>query len=130
MTQGNNLVWEYAPKFLVLERYSPRSLGYEKASGSKFFWGLKFEMRDRIANIPRHDLNDIINAHVNHELILEQEAVAKKTRTNNKSAISTHGVVRFSRQKGLVTIPPRESVMGNTVLTSVRIVVEKILSLS
>lgn len=87
-------------------------------------------MRDRIANIPRHDLNDIINAHANHELILEQEAVAKKTRTNTKSVISTHGVVRFSRQKGLVTIPPRESVMRNTVLTSVRIVLEKILSLS
>ena len=50
----------------------------EKARCNKFFWGLKFELRDRIANVPRNTLHEVINAAANHELILEQDKPAKK----------------------------------------------------
>lgn len=36
LTKGNDLVWEYAHKFLVLERYSLGSLANEKACASEF----------------------------------------------------------------------------------------------
>lgn len=44
-----------------------------------FFWGLKFELRDRIANITKNKLIEIINVVANYELILEQERTDKKS---------------------------------------------------
>ena len=63
---------------MQLERFSPGLLHYEKARCNKFFWGLKFELRDRIANVPRNTLHEVINAVANHELILKQEKSAMK----------------------------------------------------
>lgn len=62
LTKRNDLVLGYAWNFLQLERFSLKSLDNEKARHSMFFWGLKFELRDRIANIPKNSLNEDINA--------------------------------------------------------------------
>lgn len=61
-----------------MEKFSLGSLDNEKAR-CNFFWGLRFELRDRIANIPRNNLNEVINVVTNHELILEQAKTAKKS---------------------------------------------------
>ena len=71
LVQGADAVREYAQKFMQLERFSPGLLHNEKVRCNKFFWGLKFELRDRIANVPRNTLHEVINAAANHELILE-----------------------------------------------------------
>ena len=87
LTQGTDSIREYARKFLQLERFSPRSMDNEKARCSKFFWGLRFELRDQIANIPRRNLNDVVNAAANHELILEQEKIAKNGSFTPKTGV-------------------------------------------
>ena len=99
LTQGSETVREYARRFLQLERFSPGSMDNEKARCSKFFWGLRFELRDRIANIPRINLNDVINAATNHELILEQEKIAKKGSLNPKPGVPTQNVPKAANQQ-------------------------------
>ena len=71
----------------------------EKARCSKFFWGLKFELRDRIANNPRTNLNDVINAATNHELILEQDKIAKKGSINPKPGVPAQNVPKAINQQ-------------------------------
>lgn len=44
LTQGNDLLREYAKKFLQLDQFFPGSLDNEKARSSKFCWGLRFEL--------------------------------------------------------------------------------------
>lgn len=61
-----------------MEKFSLGSLDNEKAR-CNLLWGLRFELRDRIANIPRNNLNEVINVVTNHELILEQAKAAKKS---------------------------------------------------
>ena len=90
---------EYARKFLQLERFSPGSMDNEKARCSKFFWGLRFELRDRIANIPRNNLIDVVNVAANHELILEQEKIAKKGSFTPKTGVPAQNVPKASFQQ-------------------------------
>ena len=71
----------------------------EKARANKFFWGLKFELRDRIANIPRANLSDVVNAAANHELILEQERAQKKSSFPTRPANQSHGSARPTGQQ-------------------------------
>lgn len=77
----------------------------QKARASKSFWGLKIKLRYRIVNILCQNLNDIINAVADHELILDQDAAAKRTCTIIKPAISTPTVKRLSRQQGAGSNP-------------------------
>lgn len=61
-----------------MERISPGSLFNEKARYKSSFWGLRFELRDWIANIHGNSLNELANVAANLDLILEQEREDKK----------------------------------------------------
>lgn len=89
---------------------------------AKFFYGLKFELRDKITNNLFNNLKVIINVNANHELILEQEAVTKKTSMITKPAISTPGVVRSFGGNN----PNKRKHDGDVVPTSVETMVENI----
>lgn len=69
-----------------MENFSLRSLDNEKAR-CNLLWGLRFELRDRIANIPRNNLNEVINVVTNYELILEQAKATKKSSFALKSGV-------------------------------------------
>ena len=71
----------------------------EKARCSKFFWGLRFELRDRVANIPRRNLNDVINVAAKHELSLEKEKIAKRGTITLKTGVLTQNVSKASIQQ-------------------------------
>lgn len=93
---------------------------------AKFFYGLKFELRDKITNNLFNNLKVIINVNANHELILEQEAVTKKTSMITKPAISTPGVVRSFGQQVVGNNPNKRKHDGDVVPTSVETMVENI----
>lgn len=98
LTQGNNLVGEYAKKFMKVERFSLGSMENEIARCSKFFRGLRFELREMIVSIPSNSLIEIISATTNHVLIMEQEKVAKKNNFTPKSYFPTPFVTKPSTQ--------------------------------
>lgn len=69
----------------------------------KFFWGLRFELKDRIAYIPRNNLNKVINVAANHELILEKEKEAKKSSFVLKTGVLAQNVPKTSTQQTMET---------------------------
>lgn len=76
-------------------------MGNEKPRCNKFFWGLKFELRDRIANIPKNSLTKIINVVANHKLILELEKTAKMNNPTPKSSVPIIPVIESLEQQSV-----------------------------
>lgn len=70
-------------------RFSLGLVDNDKTKCSKFFWELKFELRDKIANILRNNLNEVINATANHKLILKREKATKKSNFVQKMGVPT-----------------------------------------
>lgn len=58
-----------------------------------------FELRDRIANIPRTSLTKIINAAANLEFILEQNKAAKMNNSTLKFSIPTPPMTEFTQHQ-------------------------------
>ena len=73
LAQRDDSVREYAKKFLQLERFAPGSLATDKARADKFFWGLKPELRGRVATVPRGTITEVIDATTTHELVYEHD---------------------------------------------------------
>lgn len=76
-------------------------MGNEKPRCNKFFWGLKFELRDRIANIPKNSLTKIINVVANHKLILELEKTATMNNPTPKSSVPIIPVIESLEQQSV-----------------------------
>ena len=68
------MVWEYAKNFLQLEHFAPGILATDKARANKFFWGLKLELRSRVATARRGSITEVIEAATTHELVYEHDS--------------------------------------------------------
>ena len=73
LEQGVMTVREYEQKFIQLERFAPGLCATEKARTSKFVWGLRFALKDRVANQRARTLAEAVAiACVSKEVLDEQ----------------------------------------------------------
>ena len=78
LTQKDDSVREYAKNFLQLERFASGSLATARARADKFFWGLKPELRSRVATAPRGTITEVIEAATTHELVYDYVRAQKQ----------------------------------------------------
>ena len=77
LAQREDSVREYAKKFLELECFAPGILETDKARADKFFWGLKPELRSRVATVPRGTITKVIETATTHKLVYEHDRAQK-----------------------------------------------------
>ena len=78
LAQREDSVREYANNFLQLERFALGILATDKARADKYFWGLKPELRSRVATAARGTLTEVIEAATTHELVYKHDCSQKK----------------------------------------------------
>ena len=62
---------------MQLECFALGILAIDKARVDKFFWGLKPELRKRVATVPRGTITEVIDVATTHELVFEYDCAQK-----------------------------------------------------